>query len=137
MSELRQSPSDWRMRVLVVEDHRDQAHTLARLLEQSGHEVSIAFDGHSAVEQARTNQPDVALLDIGLPGIDGWEVARMLHEMAIEKRPLLVAITGNDSEEDRRLSEEVGIDLHLNKPVTTDDLICLLDRFRGIIAQPV
>ncbi len=134
MSDSRDVRPDWRMRVLVVEDHKDQAHTLARLLEQCGHEVSVAFNGHSAVEQARLNQPDVALLDIGLPGIDGWEVARSLNEMAIEKRPLLVAITGNDTDNDRRISDEVGIDLHLSKPVTVDSLVCLLERFREIIA---
>jgi CheY-like chemotaxis protein len=76
----------------------------------------------------------VLLLDIGLPGMSGWELARWVTEQPAEKRPLLVAITGYGREEDRRRSEEAGIDLHLVKPVDPDQLLRLLRRFYRVVA---
>ena len=120
------------MRVLVVEDHADSAETLAVLLRLHGHEVDVAPDGPTALRIAAQNPPDVALLDIGLPRMDGFEVARRLQERP-GKKPLLVAVTGYGQEEDHRRSEQAGIDLHLLKPVDPEQLEKLLARFKTII----
>ena len=99
-----------------------------------GHEVQLAFDGPAALKEALARQPDVVLLDIGLPGgMDGFEVAERLQEQKVEKKPLLVAVTGLDGEADRRHSAEVGIDLHLVKPADVEGLLRLLRRFQQII----
>lgn len=125
----------WRMRVLVVEDDTQVARFLADLLRAEGHEVEIALDGPSGIAAAKTNPPDAVLLDISLPGIDGWQVARKVHSEHAEKRPFLVAITGHGSPEDRLRSRQAGIDLHLTKPIDPHSLRNLLGRFRSIIAQ--
>ncbi len=121
------------LRVLVVEDHAASAVSLAWFVALCGHVVEIAPDGPAAVEATENRQPDVVLLDIGLPGLDGWEVARRLQGHPAQKRPLLVAITGYDGEADRRRSAEAGIDLHLAKPVDPDQLRWLLQRFQSVI----
>jgi CheY-like chemotaxis protein len=125
---------DWRMRVLVVEDNPRAAASLAELLRREGHEVDVAGDGFAAVTTAQERAPDAVLLDLGLPGMDGWQVARLLRELPGAKRPLMVAVTGLGAEEDRRLSEQAGIDLHLTKPVDAEGLRRLLARFRSIIS---
>src|SRR4051812_17111413 len=84
----------WRMRVLVVEDDPRAAACLTELLRREGHEAEVASDGHAAVRAARLQTPDAVLLDLGLPGMDGWQVARLLRELPGPKRPLLVAVTG-------------------------------------------
>jgi DNA-binding response OmpR family regulator len=122
------------MRILVVEDNPQAAASMAGFLSREGYEVEVARDGLSAVEAARDRPADVLLLDLGLPRMDGWEVARRVQEQPGPKRPLLVAVTGHGAEEDRRLSREVGIDLHLTKPVDADGLRWLLSRFRSVIA---
>jgi CheY-like chemotaxis protein len=104
-------------RVLVVDDNRDSAESLGLLLELHGHEVHKAHDGHEAVEAATRLGPDVVLLDIGLPTLNGYETARLIRERFGEKRVLLVALTGWGQEEDRRRSEEAGFDAHMVKPV--------------------
>jgi CheY-like chemotaxis protein len=124
-----------KLRVLVVEDHADSAATLAVLLRLHGHEVDVAPDGPTALRIAAQNPPDVALLDIGLPGMDGFEVARRLQEQAAGKMPLLVAVTGYGQEEHRRRSKQAGIDLHLLKPVDPEELKKLLARFKTIIGE--
>jgi CheY-like chemotaxis protein len=121
------------LRVLVVEDQADTAATLALLLRMAGHEVQVAPDGPAAVREVQIASPDVVLLDIGLPGMSGWEVARWVTEQPAEKRPLLVAITGYGRDEDRKRSEEAGIDLHLVKPVNPDELLRLLRRFSQVV----
>jgi two-component system, OmpR family, response regulator len=125
----------WKMRVLVVEDDASAAETLAELLRAEGHEVDLAVDGPAAVEAVVTRPPDVVILDIGLPGLDGWQVARLVHDQPAEKRPLLVAVTGRGEERDRLSSERAGIDLHLTKPFDPVQLRRLLTRFRSIIAE--
>jgi CheY-like chemotaxis protein len=123
-----------KLRVLVVEDHADTAESMAVLLRLHGHEVEVAPDGPTALRVAAQNPPDVALIDIGLPGgTDGWEVARRLQERAAGKMPLLIAVTGYGQEADRRRSEQAGIDLHLLKPADPEDLKTLLARFKTII----
>src|SRR5262245_33934139 len=96
------------LRILVVEDEPDTAETLSLFLRLHGHEVSVAANGPAALEQARVQQPDVVLLDIGLPRMSGWELAKRLRELAdpLPKRPLLVAISGYGRSEDRRRSED-------------------------------
>ncbi len=94
----------------------DAAQSLGLLLELSGHEVAVAHDGLAALTTAEVFQPQVVLLDIGLPGMDGYEVARRLRENPLLEHMLLVALTGYGSEKDRLQSEKAGIDYHLVKP---------------------
>jgi CheY-like chemotaxis protein len=122
------------LRVLLVEDHAESAASMALLLRRHGHGVRVVADGASALEQAHAVLPDVVLLDIGLPGpMDGYEVARCLHEQKAAKRPLLIAVTGLGSDADRRQSVAAGIDLHLVKPADLDGLLRLLKRFQRIL----
>lgn len=104
-------------RVLLADDNRDAAESLAMLLQMAGHEVRIAHDGVAAVELAAQFRPDVALLDIGMPGLDGYAVARTIRAQPWGTAPHLVALTGWGQEEDRRRSREAGFDEHLTKPV--------------------
>jgi CheY-like chemotaxis protein len=123
------------LRVLVVEDHGPSAASIEEFLQLLGHEVRVAVDGPAAVQAVQADAPDVVLLDIGLPGeMDGYAVAKWIGEQPTEKRPLLVAVTGHDGEEDRRNSERAGIDLHLAKPVDAGQLQNLLARFRRVVA---
>jgi signal transduction histidine kinase/ActR/RegA family two-component response regulator len=116
------------LRVLIVDDNRDAAGMLAMLLQFSGHETHMAHDGVEAVEATTKLQPDVILLDIGLPRLNGYEAARKIRELHGQpSRPLLVALTGWGQDEDRRRSEEAGFDAHLVKPVDEAALGKLLD----------
>jgi PAS domain S-box-containing protein len=105
------------LRVLVVEDNLDAAESMAGLLNLWGHRVRVVHDGRSALEAARAEQPDAVLLDIGLPGLDGYEVARRLRRDLGMRQSVLVAMTGYGQPEDRRRSRESGIDHHFVKPV--------------------
>jgi PAS domain S-box-containing protein len=116
-----------RRRVLVVEDNIDSAQTLATLLTLHGHEVQTAYEGLAALAAAETFHPDVVLLDIGLPGMDGYEVARELRRRNPTGRTILVALTGYGQESDRRAAEEAGFDRHFVKPMPLDMLWELLD----------
>jgi PAS domain S-box-containing protein len=108
-------------RVLVVDDNVDAADSIAKILRLFGHDVRCEYDGHSALAAARDYTPDVVVLDIGLPGMDGYEVASRLRSM--DGRSLrIVAVTGYGQEEDRRRSRESGFDQHLTKPVDPDAL---------------
>jgi PAS domain S-box-containing protein len=113
-------------RILIVDDNRDSATTLAMLLRLSGHEIRTAYDGDDAVEQAAAYQPDVILLDIGLPGMNGYDACRAIRKLPAGKSIVLVALTGWGQEEDRRKSREAGFDDHLVKPVDHDALSRLL-----------
>ncbi len=108
------------LRVLVVEDNADAASTLREALELLGHEVHVAGDGDAGVDAAARLAPDVVICDIGLPGIDGYEVARRLS--ARDRCPLLVAVTGYALPEDRRRALEAGFVHHLAKPIRIEDL---------------
>ena len=123
------------LHVLVVEDHAETANALATLLRLGGHEAEVAPDARAALEAARSRPPDVVLLDLGLPDMDGWQLARHFQEPPGGKPPLLVAVTGLGQEADRRRSEEAGIDLHLVKPADPGQLLWLLNRFRRIVAE--
>ena len=113
-------------RVLVVDDNLDAAEGLAMLLTLKGHQVSTAYDGQGAIDRAREVDPDVVLLDIGLPRLDGFEVARRLREEHPERQMLLVALTGYGQERDRVRAREAGFDHHLLKPVRLEMLEQLL-----------
>jgi CheY-like chemotaxis protein len=113
-------------RVLVVEDNLDAAVTLVDLLTLWGYEVSAVHDGLAAVEVAPRYRPDVVLLDIGLPGIDGYEVARRLRRRSELDGLLVVAVTGYGQEGDRQRAREAGFDHHLVKPVDLEILRRLL-----------
>ena len=115
-------------RVLVVDDNADAALTLELLLRSLGHETHVVHDGNTALEAARRFQPDVVLLDIGLPGIDGYEVARRLRRLGQERALRIVAVTGWGTDADRRRSHEAGFDVHLVKPLDPDDLARVLER---------
>jgi two-component system CheB/CheR fusion protein len=121
-----------RLRVLVVDDNLEVAQSAALLLEHWGHECRMAYDGPRALEEARTWQPEVILLDIGMPEMDGYEVARRLREQQGSRGMVLVAMTGYGQEEDRRRAREAGFDYHMVKPVRVEDLdelLALADSF--------
>jgi CheY-like chemotaxis protein len=103
--------------VLVVDDNEDSAASLGDLLSRWGHETQTAHDGRHALVVARKWQPEIILLDIGLHGMDGYEVARRLREDSATAGVLLVALTGYGQEEDRLRSREAGFEQHLTKPV--------------------
>ena len=114
------------LRVLVVDDNVDAAATLGMLLEACGYLVEVEHDSHHALERARHQRPDVALLDIGLPEMDGNELARRLRADAQTGAIVLVAVTGYGQEQDRRAAFEAGFDHHLVKPVDMDELAGVL-----------
>lgn len=113
-------------RILVVDDEPDSALTLAMLLQLRGHHADVAHDGAEALRQADAVEPDVVLLDIGLPGMDGYEVCRRLRERPRGRSMFIVALTGWGQEEDRRRTREAGFDLHLVKPVDPEELLRVL-----------
>jgi PAS domain S-box-containing protein len=119
------------LRVLVVDDNRDARESMAMLLGFWGHEVSSAGDGAAALSLALKERPHVVLLDIGLPGIDGYEVARRIRAQENIGKPVLVAMTGYGQSEDRQRAREAGFSLHLVKPVEPEALqraLALIDR---------
>jgi two-component system, OmpR family, response regulator len=117
------------LNVLIAEDNATGAASLAHYLRSAGHTVRAAPDGGAAVETALKDPPDAALLDIGLPGLDGWEVARAIRR-ALGGRPcLLIALTGFDDGPDRDRSREAGINLHLRKPADPELLTALLAKY--------
>jgi CheY-like chemotaxis protein len=105
------------LRVLVVDDNVDAADALAELLRLSGHDVRLAYDGPSAVEAALTFHPAAVVLDLGLPGLNGFEVARHLREHPKTRDAMLIAVSGYGQEEDRRRSKEAGFEKHFVKPL--------------------
>ena len=113
---------DRALRVLVVEDHRDAAEMLRDLLELNGYEVQVALTGPDGVRAAREYHPDVILCDLGLPGMDGYEVATALRTLPGGARRRLVAVTGYGQDEDRRRSREAGFQYHLVKPIDPEEL---------------
>jgi PAS domain S-box-containing protein len=117
-------PGSTPLRILIVDDNQDGADTLAAVLRLTGHAVDTAYDGQQGVEAAERLQPDVVLLDIGLPRLNGYEAARRIRSQGW--RTLLVAVTGWGQEEDRRRSRDAGFDHHLVKPVDPDELMQLL-----------
>ena len=111
--------------MLLIEDNADVRQTLRELLEHDGHRVDEDRDGVSGLAHAEALQPDIVLIDIGLPGLDGYEVARRIRARR-GAAPILVALTGYGQAEDVRRSREAGFDAHLTKPVSPDHLADML-----------
>jgi CheY-like chemotaxis protein len=114
------------LRVLIADDNQDFAESLAVLLEAGGHAVRVTHDGNAAVAQAFALPPDVAFLDIGLPGRNGYDVAHTLRSAEATRGAMLVAITGWGQEKDRTLAREAGFDRHLVKPVAPEAITAIL-----------
>ena len=114
------------LRLLIVDDNRDAADSCTTLLELSGHQAQTAYTGRDALERAETFQPGVLLLDIGLPDMDGYELAKRIRSTVWGKKAILIAVTGWGQEEDRRRAFAAGFDRHLIKPVTGTTLEAVL-----------
>jgi CheY-like chemotaxis protein len=114
------------LNVLVIEDNEDVADSLVDWLESTGHRVSVARKGEVGVDMARRTRPNVVLCDLGLPGMDGFEVCRSIRAMAPEVNPVMIALTGWGREEDLLRTREAGFDHHLIKPVAGERLDAVL-----------
>jgi DNA-binding response OmpR family regulator len=112
--------------VLVVEDNADAAESLVRLLRLLGHDAKAAHDGRAAVEEAARFRPQIALLDIGLPELSGYDVAREFRSQSWGKQMTLIALTGWGQDEDKRLAKDAGFDRHVVKPINPEELCELL-----------
>ena len=123
------------LKVLIVEDNRDARTTLRMLLTLAhGHSVIEADDGAAAIDRALLDRPDVALIDLGLPGLDGLEVARRIREVLGHDDIVLVALTGYGEHEDRLRTEAAGFDAHFVKPV---DIAALAKLLAGVAAARI
>jgi len=131
-----QAPQAGHRRILVVEDNEDAAATMRDFLELSGHEVELASSGSDGIQAARDFHPEVVLCDLGLPGMDGYEVAAALRSDPETASARLIAVTGYGREEDRRKSKEAGFDIHLTKPVDPVQLRRLLQAEPARAAPP-
>jgi CheY-like chemotaxis protein len=121
----RQEPKR-RLRILVADDERDSVSMLAFILQDEGHEVREVYRGAEVLRLAREFNPDAVLLDIGMPGMSGYDVARELRQEYGEKKPLLIAVTGWKQSSDRILAKLAGFDHHLAKPFESEALLKLL-----------
>ena len=118
-------------RVLIVEDHLDTADLLGRYARLLSCQTRICNTGQAAIESATDFLPQIILLDIGLPDMDGWDLAKTLKDKLDPVHPVVIAITGLASREDRQRSQEAGIDYHLTKPSYREDLMRLLMQLVG------
>jgi CheY-like chemotaxis protein len=117
--------------VLIVDDNVDSARTLARLLNLRGEQAHLAHDGPQAIEAAEQLDPDMVVLDIGLPTMSGYDVCRAIRDKLRGRKPVMIALTGWGQDEDRRRSMDAGFDHHLVKPVNCVLLGDLLDKLRA------
>jgi CheY-like chemotaxis protein len=118
-------------RILVVDDNLDAASVLQLLLQQKGHEVRMAHDGHAALECVQVFNPEIVLLDIGMSDMDGYEVCRQIRATARGRRIVVCAVTGWGQPEDKKKAYEAGFDCHLTKPVKIDDILSQVNGYRG------
>jgi light-regulated signal transduction histidine kinase (bacteriophytochrome)/ActR/RegA family two-component response regulator len=130
------TPTAGGLRILVVDDNRDAIDSLELLLGGEGHEVLVAYDGESALRLAMTMQPDVVLLDIGLPGMDGYAIASALRQRFGHDALRIIAITGYGQSESRERSKSAGFDLHLVKPIDFEGLLAVLSEYRRFRESP-
>jgi CheY-like chemotaxis protein len=126
------TPVPSHQKVLIIDDNADAADGLCDLLRDSGFTCGVALDGPSGLNLLTSFEADVVLLDLGLPGVDGYEVARRIRAMPGGDRYLIVAITGYGEDRDRRRSHEAGFDAHLVKPVELEQLLPILQARRGV-----
>lgn len=124
------------MQVLVVDDLADAADALAEVVKLLGHEARVCYDGVSALDAVRAELPDVCLLDLTMPGLDGLELAGLIRTRAGRRPMLLVATTALGALEDRTATALAGFHFHLVKPVSMEELRVAFDRFRGVMARP-
>ena len=124
-------PKSGKRRILIVDDNRDAADTMAVMLETMGHETRTVYDGRGGLKLAADYRPDVVLLDIGLPEINGYEVARQIREQPWGKEIVLIALTGWGKEEDKRRAADAGFDYHLTKPADVGRLETLIAQDAG------
>ena len=113
-------------RVLIADDNRDAAESLAMLLEMDGHAVTVVHDGRQALASIEASRPEVALLDIGMPEMDGYEVARQVRGDTRNQRMMLIAVTGWGQQSDKDRALAAGFDLHFTKPIEPQRLLDLL-----------
>jgi two-component system OmpR family response regulator len=123
------------LRVLLVEDLEDCAVTTADLLRRYGHDVEIASNGSEALRKVEAYDPHVVLLDLGLPGMDGHAVAKRIKQQASSVCPVLIALTGHATSEDRRKSAEAGIAIHLVKPADPRQLEAILKGLKEVASE--
>jgi CheY-like chemotaxis protein len=116
------------MRVLICDDNRDTADLLEALVAIENYETCICYDGSSCIQKVRQWRPEAVLLDIGLPGMTGYEIAQSIREMDFGKDVLLVAITGYGGTDHKTMATTVGFDVHLTKPADPNQLFQLLGR---------
>jgi CheY-like chemotaxis protein/two-component sensor histidine kinase len=121
--------------VLIVDDNRDAADLLATLLQTQGYDVAVEYDSHSAMTRARLERPEIILLDIGLPQIDGHELARRFRANPETASATLIAISGYGQQIDRQRSRQAGFDHHMVKPVAPEQLLAVLRR-EGVVRLP-
>ncbi len=129
------SPMEIPVRILVVDDNRDAADSMGMLLESVGADVSVVHDGPAALDAIERLHPAVVLLDLGMPGMDGYEVARRVRQSAAFEDVILVALTGWGQEEDRRRSHRAGFDHHLTKPARIEALQAIMPTLPGAQGQ--
>jgi CheY-like chemotaxis protein len=122
-------------RILIVDDNQDAADALARLVSSYGYEVKAVYSGSDALQETESFQPDMALVDLGMPGIDGFETVTQLRQRRGNVHLLVVAVTGWTRDEDKRRAYEAGFDLHVGKPVTTEILRDVLELLGPIPEQ--
>ena len=124
-----------RCRVLVIDDDADIRDSTAMVIRMLGHEVAIAVDGPSGMIEGRAFQPDLVLLDLGLPGADGHDVARAMRAEPWGQRAMLAAVTGRAGEAHRRVAEAAGFDVHVAKPVDLGTLSEMISRAAALQAM--
>jgi len=124
------------LRLLVADDNRDSAATCAAFLQASGHEVSVADSGGEAFDLACELEPDALLLDIGMPGLNGYQLAQRIRNTHWGRRALLIAITCWGQEQDKRRALAAGFDQHLTKPIDPNGLETLLQRAAAQPSKP-
>jgi CheY-like chemotaxis protein len=121
-----------RRRLLVVDDNVDAAQTLGAILEISGHEVRVAYSGSEGLRIASEWKPEVGVLDIGIPDMDGYELCRAIRQQSVDRQPMLIACTGWGQQEDVQRAHQAGFDHHLVKPVDPDAVLRLLEQAPSI-----
>jgi CheY-like chemotaxis protein len=129
-------PQHSQLRVLVADDDKDAVASLMLLLQDEGHEVRGVYSGPAVLDRVRDFGPDVVLLDIGMPHVSGYEVARTLRERYASARPLLIAITGHSKPSDRTLAQLAGFDHHFAKPYDPNALLALLRASGAVTRSP-